>query len=107
MGHKDDDVQKVRIVEGGKDKWGGCLLRLVGILLAAAALLAWVDSCQHRQPAWRPDPGPSPFLQSLASIASGAVALLALAVLAYLARRYGPRLLAALRHDLSEARAWL
>lgn len=83
--------------------------RLTWLALALPAIIAglfWLDSYSRRQPVSPPDPGPPAFLGVLAWVAGAIVALLALGALAWLARRFGPRLLGALRHDLAEAWVW-
>ena len=107
MSKRDDDVQKVQIVG---DRQGGGLTRGTVILLVLSVALIVVALNMEfgdHTPRYRPDPGPSPFLQVLAWVLDGTVALLALALLVWLTRRYGSRLLGALRHDLGEARAWM
>ena len=107
MSKRDDDVQRVRIVG---DRLGSGLTRGTVILLVLSIALIVVTVNMEfgdHTPRYRPDPGPSPFLQSLAWVFGGIGALLALGLLVWLARRYGSRLLGALRHDLGEARVWL
>ena len=103
---KDDDVQKVRIVGDRQAGWtrGTVILLVLSVALVVIALN--MEFGDHT-PRYRPDPGPSPFLQSLAWVFGGIVTLLVLGLLVWLARRFAPRLLGALRQDLGEVRAWM